>query len=122
MKLVITSYGIDDKAQRLHNSYMLRLAQAPNLVMATLSVDWLRAEGIGASVQREYLRSAAGELAPDECLPEVWIDDASQEAEALEPLHHLSHAPQRRWHCSCGVRVVGGFEQCWSWGAMMPSK
>jgi hypothetical protein len=29
--------------------------------LATLWVDWLKAEGIGASVQREYLRSAAGE-------------------------------------------------------------
>ena len=99
---------------------MPRLTQAPNLVMATLWADWLRAEGIGASVQREYLRSAAGELPPDQCLPEVWIDDASQGAEALELLHHLRHVPQRRWRCSCGERVVGGFEQCWNCGAMMP--
>jgi hypothetical protein len=54
---------------------MPRLVQAPNLVMATLWVDWLKAEGIGASVQREFLRSAAGELPPDQCLPEVWIED-----------------------------------------------
>ncbi|MEI6734288.1 MAG: DUF2007 domain-containing protein [Comamonadaceae bacterium] len=99
---------------------MPRLIQAPNLVMATLWADWLRAEGIDASVQREYLRSAAGELPPDQCLPEVWIQDASQEAQALAVLDLLRHVPQRRWVCSCGERVVGGFEQCWKCGAMMP--
>ena len=100
---------------------MRRLTQAPNLVMATLWVDWLKAEGIDASVQREYLRSAAGELPPDQCLPEVWIQDPGQEAMARELLHLLRHVPQRRWLCSCGERVVGGFEQCWSYGAMMVS-
>jgi hypothetical protein len=99
---------------------MPRLTQAPNLLMAKLWVDWLRAGGIGASVQREYLRSAAGELPPDQCLPEVWIDDASQEAQAQALLHHLRHAPQRNWRCACGEHVVGGFEQCWNCGAMMP--
>ena len=73
-------------------------------------------------MQREYLRSAAGELPADECLPEVWIQDPSQEAQALELLRHLRHVPQRRWVCSCGERVEGGFEQCWNCGAMMPSK
>jgi hypothetical protein len=63
---------------------MQRLIQAPNLVLATLWVDWLKAEGIGASVQREYLRSAAGELPPDQCMPEVWIDDPLQEAQGAK--------------------------------------
>lgn len=99
---------------------MHRLTQAPNLMMAKLWADWLRAGGIAASVQREYLRSAAGELPPDQCLPEVWIDDASQEAQARALLQHLRQAPQRNWRCACGEQVVGGFEQCWNCGAMMP--
>ena len=98
---------------------MLRLVQAPNLVMATLWVDWLKAEGIGASVQREFLKSGAGELPPEQCLPEVWIEDGSHEAKALELLRILRHAPQRRWFCSCGEHVEGGFEQCWNCGTMM---
>ena len=101
---------------------MQRLVQAPNLVMATLWVDWLKAEGIGASIQREYLRSAAGELPPDQCLPEVWIGDPRQEAQARELLRLLRHAKQRLWRCICGELVEGGFEQCWNCGEMMPSK
>lgn len=85
---------------------MPRLTQAPNLIMATLWSDWLRAEGIDASVQREYLRSAAGELPPDQCLPEVWIQDASQATRAREVLRHLQRVPQRRWVCACGQRTL----------------
>lgn len=98
---------------------MPRLTQAPNLVMATLWVDWLRAEGIDASVQREHLRSAAGELPPDQCLPEVWIKNPLHEARAYELLRLLQHVQQRRWVCTCGELVEGGFEQCWNCGAMM---
>ena len=68
-------------------------------------VDWLRAEGIGATVQREFLRSASGEMPPDQCLPEVWIDDGDHTDQALELLRILRHAPQRRWICSCGELV-----------------
>ena len=49
---------------------MRRLAQAPNLAIATLWADALRGQGIEACVQREYLAGAAGELPPDQCLPE----------------------------------------------------
>ena len=99
---------------------MRRLAQAPNLVIATLWADELREQGIAASVQREFLGAAAGQLPPDQCLPELWIEDASQFALAESLLHALQNRPQRRWHCDCGELVEGGFEQCWQCGAMMP--
>ncbi|MDZ7918630.1 putative signal transducing protein [Rhodoferax sp.] len=99
---------------------MPRMTQAPNLQIATLWADALQAEGIEASVQRQYLGSAVGELPPDQCLPEVWIRHPEQEAAARELLHHLQHVPQRRWVCVCGERVEGGFEQCWNCGAWMP--
>jgi len=99
---------------------MPRLTQAPNLAIATLWADALAHEGISTSVQRQYLSSVAGEMPPDQCLPEVWIDDEAQETRARELLYQLQHVPQRRWHCVCGELVEGGFEQCWSCGAWMP--
>ena len=99
---------------------MPRLTLAPNLMLATLWADALTAEGIEANVQRQYLASAAGELPPDQCLPEVWIVHPAQEAKAQELLHHLQNIPQRQWLCQCGELVEGGFEQCWSCGALMP--
>ena len=99
---------------------MRRLARAPNLAIATLWVHGLQEEGIAASVQREYLGAAVGQLPPDQCLPEIWVEDDAQLAPAERALHALQNRPQRRWHCGCGELVEGGFEQCWQCGAMMP--
>ena len=99
---------------------MPRLTQAPNLAIATLWADALVAEGIAANVQRQYLAGIAGEMPPDQCLPEVWFQNPAQEARARELLYDLQHVPQRRWHCTCGELVEGGFEQCWNCAALMP--
>jgi len=98
---------------------MRRLVQAPNLALATLWADALRGEGISALVQREFLAGVAGELPPDQCLPEVWVADDEQLPLARRLLADLRQPPQRRWHCACGELVEGGFEQCWHCGAMM---
>jgi hypothetical protein len=99
---------------------MLRLTHAPNLALARLWADALGVEGIGASVQREFLAGVAGQLPPDQCLPEIWIDHPEQEARARQLLHDLQHVPQQRWRCACGEQVEGGFEQCWQCGCWMP--
>jgi hypothetical protein len=99
---------------------MLRLVQAPNIAIATLWIDTLRQAGIDATMQRYFLGGAAGELPPDQCLPEVWLMRDEQEAQARELLRELTHLPQRRWVCSCGELIEGGFEQCWNCGAWMP--
>ena len=100
---------------------MRRLARAPNIAIAALWADTLRQAGFDASVQRYFLGAAAGELPPDQCLPEVWIADDSQEAAALALLGELRSLPQRRWTCACGELVEGGFESCWNCGRPMPA-
>jgi hypothetical protein len=99
---------------------MLRITKAPNIAIAALWVDVLRHAGIDASMQRYYLSSVAGELPPDQCLPEIWITHEEQEQQAHALLRDLARVPQRRWMCSCGELVEGGFEQCWNCGAWMP--
>ena len=100
---------------------MRRLARAPNIAIAALWADTLRQAGFDASVQRYFLGAAAGELPPDQCLPEVWIADDSQEAAALALLGELRSLPQWRWTCACGELVEGGFESCWNCGRPMPA-
>lgn len=99
---------------------MRRLAQAPNLAIATLWVDVLRQAGIAASVERQFLSGAAGELPPDQCLPEIWLQHEEQQAAAEALLQALREPPQRRWWCACGELVEGGFESCWNCGRWMP--
>ena len=100
---------------------MRRLTRAPNIAIAALWVDALLHAGIQASTQRYFLGAAAGELPPDQCLPEVWISDDAQEQQARELLHALQNVPQRRWLCACGEMVEGGFESCWNCGRPMPA-
>ena len=99
---------------------MRRLTRAPNIAIAALWVDALLQAGIQASTQRYFLSSVAGELPPDQCLPEVWVTDDAQEAQAKALLHALQNLPQRRWTCACGELVEGGFDACWSCGRPMP--
>ena len=100
---------------------MLRLARAPNIAIATLWVDMLQQAGIAASLQRYFLGAAAGELPPDQCLPEVWLMHDEQERAARSLLAELMHPRQQRWVCACGERVEGGFESCWNCGRPMPA-
>jgi uncharacterized protein YlaI len=100
---------------------MRRLTTAPNLAIATLWADMLTQGGIDASVQRAYASSIAGEVPPDQCLPEVWVMNDEQLDTARALLEQLRHAPQRHWVCpACHERIDGPFEQCWNCGAAMP--
>ncbi len=101
---------------------MRRLVSAPNIALATLWADMLRSAGVEASVQRYFASSIAGEIPPDQTLPEVWIADDAQFARAGRLLEELRHPPHRHWLCpGCGERIDGPFEQCWNCGAAMPS-
>jgi len=100
---------------------MRRLAQAPNIAIATLWADALQQAGFSATVQRYFLSGIAGELPPDQCLPEVWLTQDHEEPRAKAMLDALQNLPQRRWVCDCGELVEGGFEACWQCGLSMPA-
>jgi hypothetical protein len=100
---------------------MKRLTTAPNIAIATLWADMLTGGGIAASVQRYFASSIAGEIPPDQALPEVWITDETQLGAAQSLLHELRHPPHRRWVClACREQINGPFEQCWNCGAALP--
>ena len=104
-----------------HRGCMRRLTQAPNVALATLWADLLRQGGIEATVQRYFAGSIAGEIPPDQALPEVWVLDDSQLETARRLLDDLRRLPNRHWLChACGETVDGPFEQCWNCGAAMP--
>jgi len=101
---------------------MRRLAQAPNLAIATLWSDWLVQAGVDATVQRAYASGIAGEIPPDQSLPEVWVMDDAHWDRAVQLLNELRSPRQHLWVCrACHERIDGAFEQCWNCGAMMPA-
>lgn len=98
---------------------MKKLIQAPNLALATLWADQLASAGIAANVQRAYASGIAGEIPPDQALPEVWVVDAADHSRAKALLDELQNQPHRHWLChACGETVDGPFEQCWNCGRM----
>lgn len=100
---------------------MLRLTQAPDIAMAMLWRDLLCEAGMPASVQRQHLGAAAGQLPPGECLPEIWLAHEEHAERARALLREFERLPQRQWLCrACGECIEGGFEQCWNCGAWMP--
>lgn len=100
---------------------MIRIARAPNLALATLWADMLRGAGFEVTVQRAYVGSIAGEIPPDQALPELWITDDERYDEARRMLAELRRPPWRHWVCRrCGERIDGPFDQCWNCGAEMP--
>ena len=99
---------------------MKRLTQAPNLAIATIWADLLREAGIAVTLQRVFASGLAGEIPPDQALPEVWIADDDQLDAARTLLDQLRHPPFRRWVCGqCGELIEGPFTQCWKCGAAM---
>lgn len=101
---------------------MRRLALAPNLAVATLWAAVLNDAGLAVSVQRAFASGIAGEIPPDQALPELWLADEARWAEARALLHGLQHPPERRWACTaCGEVIDGPFDQCWQCGAPMPA-
>lgn len=100
---------------------MKRLVQAPNLALASLWCDMLEQAGFDVSIQRAYASSIAGEIPPDQALPEVWVHDDERLDEARAMLAQLQRPTWRHWVCRhCHERIEGPFEQCWHCGAAMP--
>jgi hypothetical protein len=100
---------------------MKRLATVPNAALATLWADLLQQAGVPVSVQRYFASGIAGEIPPDQAMPELWVQDDSQLERARTLLHDLQHPTWRHWACrGCGEVVDGPFEQCWNCGAERP--
>jgi hypothetical protein len=100
---------------------MKKLLAAPNLALATLWSDQLCAAGIATSVQRAFACGIAGQIPPDQALPEIWVQDPDDRDRALALLAEWRNLPHRVWACTrCHEIVEGPFEQCWNCGAPMP--
>ena len=98
---------------------MKRLTTAPNVALATLWADMLTQAGIDCTVQRAYTSSLAGEIPPDQALPEVWVTDEDQHQRATLLLAEMRNPPHLHWACpGCGEQVDGPFMQCWNCGAV----
>ena len=80
----------------------------------------LALHGIECITRKLDLTSAAGELPPVECWPELWIVDDTRFAEAkgiLKKTLAPVKAVRKLWRCAgCGEQIEGQFSECWKCG------
>lgn len=80
----------------------------------------LELAGYACSIRNEYAAGGAGDIAPIETWPEVWLDNEKQYDEALSYLERnilQQDSTRQDWICSqCGETNGAAFEFCWSCG------
>jgi len=100
---------------------MKELYSAQDPLMIAHLKNVLETFGIECVVKNIYLSSAAGEIPPIECWPELWVVDDSRHAEAraiLEETLAPIQSVKKPWRCvGCGEEVEGQFSECWNCGS-----
>jgi hypothetical protein len=99
---------------------MKRLHSAKDPLMIGHLKNVLDTFGIRCVARNSDLISAAGELPPVECWPELWVVDDDKFGRArsilrktLAPLQSV----KKPWHCvGCGETIEGQFSECWNCG------
>jgi hypothetical protein len=99
---------------------MKKVYSAKDPLMVAHLKNVLATFGIHCVTRKIDLLSAAGELPPTECWPELWIinDEKLARAKAiirktLAPLESV----KKPWRCAgCGEELEGQFTECWNCG------
>ena len=101
-----------------------KLGTWPDPVTADIAAGPLKASGIDCEVRNTLLWSAAGELPPDICAPEIWLTDARDMARARAILKEIAeNAEAPAWVCpNCGETIEAQFGQCWKCATLKPAK
>jgi hypothetical protein len=99
---------------------MKRIHSAKDPLMIGHLKNVMATFGIKCVAKKLDLISAAGELPPIECWPELWVVDDDKVVKAkrilkktLAPLASV----KRSWTCNgCGENIEGQFSECWNCG------
>jgi len=80
----------------------------------------LQAKGIPCMRRNQFLSGAAGELPPNECWPEVWVEEDSDLPQAEDLIRRAlqdTEKPEHDWVCpGCQERIEAQFATCWNCG------
>ena len=101
-----------------------KLGTWPDPVTADIAAGTLKASGIDCEVRNTLLWSAAGELPPDICAPEIWLTDARDMARARAILKEIAeNAEAPAWVCpNSGETIEAQIGQCWKCASVQPAK
>jgi hypothetical protein len=99
---------------------MKRIYSAKDPLMIGHLKNVMATFGIKCVTRKLDLISAAGQLPPTECWPELWVidDDKANRAKSIlkKTLAPLSSV-KKSWICNgCNERIEGQFSECWNCG------
>lgn len=93
---------------------MKRVFRAGSLLEAQLVADTLTSLCIANHILNAYAVGAMGDLPYSQASPEVWVEDAAQEAQAVEAIASLDAPLLADKLCPhCGETNPGNFLSCW---------
>ncbi|TXS89539.1 DUF2007 domain-containing protein [Parahaliea maris] len=90
----------------------------PQLMMVSQMRSLLDQAGIASQIRNEYAAGAAGELAPIDTWPELWVERDADTPRAKDLIAELlTRQDQPDWHCKhCGNDSPASFDFCWQCG------
>lgn len=97
---------------------MLLVYTHPHLYMVEMAADRLRQAGMDVRLCNQFSLGAAGELAPQDTWPELWLTVEQHRSLAQTLLADLITPPEGPdWRCAhCGETNDPSFDLCWSCG------
>ena len=105
---------------------MKRVYSEPNPIFIHQIKDLLEEKGIKSIIKNEFLSGGVGELPPTEVWPELWVMNIEDKAPAkriVEAFVESIKSNPQSWECiSCGEKIEGQFNICWSCGKGNASK
>jgi hypothetical protein len=98
---------------------MKRVFRAASLIQVAHARNVLLTAGIQSELRNQYLAGALGDLPMLETWPQLYVDDADEQA-ALRALARAAEAPTgASWTCDeCGEALEPQFTSCWRCGAV----
>ncbi len=101
---------------------MLLVYTHPHLYMVEMAAERLRAAGMQVRLRNQFSLGAAGELAPQDTWPELWLEVAQHQQLARQLLADLLSPPTGPdWCCpACQESNDPSFDLCWACGTAKP--
>jgi hypothetical protein len=93
-----------------------------NPMLVALMQGKLESEGIKVEVKNNIAAGGAGELAPTELWPELWVLRRVDEERALAIVQKMMEKGEHgKWECpQCGEENDSSFESCWQCQSAAP--
>ena len=100
---------------------MKTVYSAANISVVSIFQNILEGSGVRCWIKNQFLYSGMGEIPPNECWPQLCVEDDDFE-EAQRIVDEALSGPERAgWKCSsCGEDIEGQFTECWKCGKGRP--